>query len=144
MNRAIDWLAGDPRRACLAVFLLFLALFVTVSRPFEVLLIPQASLVLGERSRDVAEWTEARGGEYVLPPATRDGLALLRDHAVARFWVSEGVASQPLVLGRLIDSAVPSLPDRQAAERLFYKFEVLPAGCRILAERGALRLAHCD
>lgn len=144
MSRMNDLLAGNPRRACLSVFILFLLLFMAVSKPFQILPIPRASLVLGQRSQDVAEWLQPQGGEYVLPAATRDGLALLREHRVALFWVSDGIISQGLVLGRLKDAAVPSLPDIHATARLFYKFELLPPGCRAIAERGAMRLARCD
>lgn len=144
MKRIDAWLCGTPRRACLALFVLFLLLFMAVSKPFNILLIPPAGLVLGERAQDLAEWLQPQGGEYVLPADSRDGLALLREHRVAYFWVSAGLLEHSLVVGRLKDSAVPSLLDRRAADRLFYRVEPLPPGCRAIGEHGALRLARCD
>jgi hypothetical protein len=137
-------LSGDPRRASIVLFALFLLLFVAVSQPFLNLLIPRVALLLGKADRDLAEWDEPFGGEYVLPSATQDALALLRASGERRYWASPQVLRQRLLVGRLFEASVPILPDAKAKILLFGRSEALPPECRALAERGALRLARCD
>lgn len=145
LAKRIDrFLSGDPRRASLALFVLFAVLFLAVSQPFLNLLIPRADLFTGRADRDLAEWNRPQGGEYVLPAGTRDALALLRASGESRFWVSPGVGAQKLVVGRLFEASVPILPDRRADLLLFDRAEALPPECRTLAEQGVMRLARCD
>lgn len=147
-RRAGVWLdrllSGTPRRACFFLVLLFVVTYAAHGSPFRVLLVPPVALFSGEWAQDVAGLTQPDAGQYTLPKASQAALALLRGQGIDRFSVSQGLYKQYEVLERIAEGAVPIMIEAEAPHLLLYKFETVPPGCRILAERDGMRLARCD
>lgn len=136
--------SGTPRRACVFLVLLFLAMYAVHGSPFRVLLVPPWALFSGKWAQDVAGLTQPGAGEYTLPKVSQAALALLREGGIDRFSMSPGIYKQREVRARIIEGAVPIMNEAEAPHLLLYKFETVPPGCRILAERDGMRLARCD
>lgn len=87
----------------------------------------------------------ARGAGFdrVMPPDSRDGVALVRAAGLKRFWMGPGLAKRTMQMQRVGEGAFPARPDPTAPDIIEYRDAVESAACRVIAVRGKMAHVRC-
>jgi len=125
-----------------AVILIFLLAFPRVTATyFQALVQPLRHFSLLASPSEAFQ--SGFGARDVLPGAAVDAQALAAKHKLAAFFLSDGITKDELIYQRIIEALYPLQPTAESSFIFFKNGENMLAGCDLLDETPAVKLAHC-